>query len=192
MRDAVAERISDTLAVTALVGNPKPRSRTRSVAEAVASAVAGGLAEAGRPSEFAVVDLGELGPRVLDRGDRGVDDGVNRVRQSRLLVVASPTYKASYSGLLKAFLDRLPALGLEGMIAVPVMVGATPRHFLALDTNLRPLLVELGASCPTAGLFVLEQELEQLDLLVADWRARWLESVLALTGSVPDTAQQER
>jgi FMN reductase len=43
------------------------------------------------------------------------------------------------------------------------MMGGSLQHFLALEVHLRPLLVELGAICPTPGLYVVETELDQLD-----------------------------
>jgi FMN reductase len=43
------------------------------------------------------------------------------------------------------------------------MVGGSLQHFLALEVQLRPLLVELRALCPTPGLYVVETELGQLD-----------------------------
>jgi FMN reductase len=56
---------------------------------------------------------------------------IARVAASRLLVVASPTYKATCTGLLKAFLDRFPHQGLAGVTAVPLMLGASHAHALA-------------------------------------------------------------
>ena len=76
-------------------------------------------------------------------------------------MVASPTYKATYTGLLKLFLDRFAGgTGLRG-VAVPLMLGAGPDHALAPELHLRPLLVELGASVPTASLYVLDREHDQ-------------------------------
>lgn len=187
MREAGAETIGEAPAIVALVGNPKPLSRTRSVAEGVAGQIAAGLAEANVSSEVTIVDLGDLGGRVLGTADGGVDRALGLVLSARVLVVASPTYKASYSGLLKAFLDRLQGSALEGVVAVPVMVGASPRHHLALEAHLRPLLIELGASCPSGGLFVLEQELDELDSLLAEWCARWLGSLQAAVLNIPHT-----
>jgi NAD(P)H-dependent FMN reductase len=51
--------------------------------------------------------MAQLGPRVLDPADDDAGAATDRVRRADVLVVASPTYKATYSGLLKAFLDRL-------------------------------------------------------------------------------------
>ena len=67
------------------------------------------------------------------------------------------------------FLDNYGNDGLAGTIAIPVMVGATARHALATEVHLRPLLVELGASVPTRGLYVLESELDSLDDVVDQW-----------------------
>ena len=91
--------------------------------------------------------------------------------KSDVVVVASPTYKATYTGLLKAFLDRYPNDGLARTVCIPVMTGAAPVHALAPEVHLRPLLVELGASTPTRGLFVTEQQFDDLDGVVEAWAA---------------------
>lgn len=153
--------------VGVLVGNPKPASRTLTVATAVADAVSNAVGSS--DSRWSVVDLAELGPRILDWSDATVDTEGRRVASCQVLVVASPTYKGTYTGLLKGFLDRFPASALSGVCAVPVMVGAGPRHTLAVDVLLRPVLIELGASTPTRGLFVLESELDQLDRVIGEW-----------------------
>ena len=82
---------------------------------------------------------------------------------------ACPTYKASYTGPLKAFVDTYPTDGLAGVRAVPVMVGTAMSHALAPEVHLRPLLVELGASVPTRGLYVLDSALDELDSIVTAW-----------------------
>ena len=151
--------------ITVVVGNPKPRSRTRLVAEAVA-------VEVGRPLGAApatVVDLADHAARMFDWTDDELQAITAEVAASQIVVVASPTYKATYTGLLKAFLDRYGNLGLQGVVAIPVMVGGAPVHALAPDVFLRPLLVELGASTPTRSLYVLESQLERLDDVIAEW-----------------------
>jgi FMN reductase len=94
---------------------------------------------------------------------------VDNVRGCALAVVASPTYKASYTGLLKSFLDWFSTTDLEGVTVVPVMVGAGLQHALAVEVHLRPVLVELGATLPTRGLYVTESQLPDLDEVVAAW-----------------------
>ena len=51
------------------------------------------------------------------------------------------------------------------------MVGAAPEHALAVEVHLRPVLVELGASMPTRGLYVLESQLGDLDAVLDAWLA---------------------
>jgi FMN reductase len=153
--------------VGVVVGNPKAGSRTLAAARAVADAAVQ-VAELGETEDF-VVDLAELGSRLFDFSDRSVRAVVDGLSACRLAVVASPTYKASYTGLLKAFLDWFSTTGLSQVIVVPVMVGAGPEHALAVDVHLRPVLVELGASLPTRGLYITENQLEDLDTVLARW-----------------------
>ncbi len=155
--------------ISIVVGNPRTCSRTRLVAEALAGTVAKALGQTGGALDADVIELAEFGGRVLDDADAEVDLVLERVRASDCLVVASPVYKASYTGLLKGFLDRIPGAGLTGVVAVPVMVAGTPRHALALEAHLRPLLVELGASCPTSGFFITEQQLDDLAGAAVAW-----------------------
>jgi FMN reductase len=143
--------VEPTVSVAVVVGNPKPRSRTYQAAHLVAEKLAG------RPPELSV-DLADLGAALLDWSDSAVADLVAAVQASDLAVVASPTYKATYTGVLKLFLDRIPGGGLAGVTAVPLMLGGHWRHALAADLLLKPVLVELGATCPTRGLFLLESE----------------------------------
>ena len=75
-------------------------------------------------------------------------------------MIASPTYKATYTGILKSLLDSVPHDGLAGVIAIPLMVAGDRVHALAVEVHLRPVLVELGAITPTRGLFFEESSLE--------------------------------
>lgn len=137
--------------VAVVVGNPKPRSRTYQAAHLVAERLAG------RPADLSV-DLVDLGAALLDWSDSGVTDLIASIVASDLTVFASPTYKASYTGLLKLFLDRISGGALAGVVAVPVMLGGHWQHALAPELLLKPVLVEVGATCPTRGLFLPEAE----------------------------------
>ncbi|HYF72573.1 MAG TPA: NAD(P)H-dependent oxidoreductase [Nocardioides sp.] len=134
--------------VAVVVGNPKPQSRTLQAASYVATELAGRAPDT-------VVDLAGLGPRLLDWHDSVVVDLVAEVGRADLVVVASPTYKGTYTGLLKLFLDRFATDGLTGL-AVPLMLGAGPGHALAPELSLRPVLTEIGATVPAKGLYVVD------------------------------------
>ncbi|WP_101523161.1 NADPH-dependent FMN reductase [Nocardioides houyundeii] len=146
--------------VAVVVGNPKPASRTLAAATHVATALAGSAPDL-------VVDLGTLGGRLLDWSDAGVTELVAQVGAADLVVVASPTYKATYTGLLKIFLDRFAGgTGLRG-VAVPLMLGGGPAHALAPEHTLRPLLDELGGRT-VRGLYVLDAAHDD-PTAYADW-----------------------
>jgi FMN reductase len=74
-------------------------------------------------------------------------------------VIATPIYKAAYTGVLKAFLDLLPQLALTGKVVLPLATGGTIAHVLAIDYARRPVLVSLGAQHIVNGLFVLDKTL---------------------------------
>lgn len=137
--------------VAVVVGNPKPRSRTYQAAHLVAERLAG------RPADLSV-DLADLGAALLDWSDSGVSELVAAIAGTDLTVFASPTYKASYTGLLKLFIDRIGGGALAGVTAVPLMLGGHWQHALAPELLLKPVLVEVGATCPTRGLFLPEAE----------------------------------
>ena len=158
-----------TIKAVTLVGNPKIGSRTLKVAEEVTRQIVSRLGSQGLTVSNATVDVAKLGSRLLEWNNEAVKTVLQRVAECDLLVIASPVYKASYTGVLKLLLDQLPFEGLAGRIAVPVMVAAAPIHALAIEAHFRPLLVELGASCPTRGLMILESKLDELSPAVAQW-----------------------
>jgi FMN reductase len=148
--------------VTVLVGNPKSRSRTREIAEAVAERVV--ARTGGRLAE--TIDLCDVSDAIFRWPDQTMSALNDRLAATDVAVIASPTYKAAYTGLLKAFLDRYASNALAGVTAIPVMTGAGPEHALAVETSLRPVLVELGASVPTRGLYFVMAQMDQMPTLV--------------------------
>jgi FMN reductase len=149
--------------VAVVVGNPKPASRTLAAAVHVARELSGAEPDL-------VVDLATLGAALLDWADPEVGDLVRQVGAADLVVVACPTYKGTYTGLLKLFLDRFATDGLSG-IAVPLMLGAGPTHALAPELTLRPVLTEIGGIVPVRGLYVRDAAHDD-PASYADWLDR--------------------
>src|SRR4051794_17225688 len=149
------------MSTIAVVGNPKPHSRTRSAAELVVERLTGAPPDR-------VVDVVELRAGLLDWGDPAVEDAVAALKAADLAVVASPTFKATYSGLLKLFLDHVGTGDLAGVTAVPLMLGGGPGHALAPELLLKPVLVELGATTPARGLYLIDRTWDAPDAL-DDW-----------------------
>src|SRR5687768_2373070 len=174
------------MSVVTLVGNPRSGSRTREAAVRAAGALAARIGHDG-PRE--VVDLSALGPLLLAPGaSSGVEVALEQVAEAQVLVVASPVYKGSYTGLLKAFLDRLPGGALAGTVAVPVTVAAAPTHRFVADLQLRPVLAELGASLPVPSFVVEERELPDLLPLAERWATDHAPVLAATVGALAPAA----
>ncbi|WP_210592968.1 NADPH-dependent FMN reductase [Streptomyces sp. GESEQ-35] len=75
------------------------------------------------------------------------------------VVVGTPVYKASYSGILKALLDLLPQYALAGKTVLPLATGGTTAHVLAIDYALRPVLSSMGAGHIVQGWFTLDKDI---------------------------------
>ena len=136
-----------------VVGNPKPKSRTRAAAELIVEKLTGSAPEH-------VVDVVDLGAGLLGWGDPKVAEAKDIVKSADFLVVASPTFKATYTGLLKLFLDQFGAGELGQKTTFPLMLGGSYAHALAPELTLRPVLVEIGASCPAPSLYLLDSDYE--------------------------------
>jgi FMN reductase len=160
--------------VTVVAGNPKPASKTLHAATMLAQELTGRAPDN-------VIDVIGLGGALLSFGDERVAEAVETVRRSTVAIVASPTFKASYSGLLKLFLDQFAGTtGMTGVLAVPLMMGAAPGHAMAPDLLLRPVLTELGATCAVPGLYVLDSTYRD-GSLISEYARRWTPVVRALT-----------
>ncbi len=153
------------MTVAVVIGNPNPGGRTTTVGQAVGDVIA--AARGG--DEVVVIELASIASHLFEWGNEDVKVLTEQVAAADVIVTACPTYKATYTGLLKAFLDQYGNDGLAGCKAVPVMVGAAPNHALAPEVHLRPLLVELDASVPSRGLYMLDTAMDTLDDVVADW-----------------------
>ncbi|MFD5598784.1 NADPH-dependent FMN reductase [Leucobacter sp. NPDC058333] len=153
--------------ISVIVGNPKPQSRTRQIAEELAQRVA---AITGA-TVLSTVDLIDHGADLFAWPAPGIDPLNEQLRDSDYAIIATPTYKASYTGLLKAFLDRYPARALRGVTAIPIFTTASDEHALAVEFTLRPLLVELGASVPTRGLAFPTPRFDRRDEVLDEWIA---------------------
>jgi FMN reductase len=140
-----------------LNGNPRVGSRTGTLALALADA------------------LGHPDPRVIELAAAAAvtfgaapvaptapqPDAVDAITSAPMLIVATPSYKGTYTGLLKVFLDQLRAGALAGVLAVPVAVAGSPAHAEATAADLLRLLRELGATAPSA-VAVLESQLDDI------------------------------
>jgi FMN reductase len=179
---AMLAHVTQPLVLGTLVGNPRPASRTLNAALAVREAVRAALAPREVAPDGPVVDAALLAPEVFAPQSTAVREALEVLGAADVLIVASPTYKATYTGLLKAILDQAPGNWLRGRTAVPLLVAAADKHALAVEVHLKPLLAELGASVPGRGLFVNDALLNgaELDLAGLLAEAGWFTEPVAV------------
>lgn len=84
-----------------------------------------------------------------------------KVEKSDAVIILTPVYKASYTGILKTYLDLLPQKGLKGKAVLPLMIGGSFRHLLALGYALKPVLSSLGATNLLSGAYVIDQHVQR-------------------------------
>ncbi|MCR2808413.1 MULTISPECIES: NAD(P)H-dependent oxidoreductase [unclassified Microbacterium] len=145
------------LKVSVVVGNPRSGSRTRDVGVALVESLL-----ASQPYDLEVIELADHVDEIFDWKSVRVTALNDLVAASDLAIFASPTYKATYTGVLKAFLDRYPSEGLSGVVAIPVHTGADLGHSMGPTVNLAPLLAELGAVVPGKGFYFVTGDMDDL------------------------------
>ncbi|WP_454861301.1 NADPH-dependent FMN reductase [Peribacillus frigoritolerans] len=83
-----------------------------------------------------------------------------RIQAARGVVIGSPVYKASYTGVLKALIDLLPEGAFKGKPVLPIMIGGSNRHLLAIDYALKPLISILKGE-PLQGIYFVDKEIDK-------------------------------
>ena len=130
------------LSLVAVSSGDSATSKTRVLATAALELAGGGR----------LIDLIDLPADALlgRRPDDGADDAVAAASAASVLVLATPIYRATYNGTMKAFLDRFGPDALSRTAVVWVGTAAAAGHFLALDTGGRAVVASLkGWTVPT-------------------------------------------
>jgi FMN reductase len=108
------------------------------------------------------VEARELPPGPLlgaDSAEPEIARALAQLAQADAVVVATPVYKAAYTGLLKAFLDLLPQDALAGKLVLPLATGGSQSHMLALDYALRPVLASMSARFILPSIYASSDQL---------------------------------
>ncbi|MEJ2854871.1 MULTISPECIES: NADPH-dependent FMN reductase [unclassified Saccharothrix] len=143
--------------ILVISGSPSPASRTGIVVQYVDDL----LREAGYDVQVLHVRrLPTLSLLTEDLQDPEIGEAVSAVLRADGIVVASPVYRAAYSGLVKALLDLLPKRALRGRVILPLATGGSQGFLVAMDYALNPLLTGKGADTVLRGEFVLDPDIE--------------------------------
>jgi FMN reductase len=139
--------------VSAGIGVP---SATRLLADRLEQSVVGALGD-----HDVVVEHVELRPLAHPLADRvltgfageELQAALDTVADADAVVVVTPVYAASYSGLFKMFLDVLEPGALEGVPVLLAATAGTARHSLVIEHALRPVFAHLRAVPVPTGVF---------------------------------------
>jgi FMN reductase len=143
------------MSVLLITGSPSERSRTAALLEAAGQRLENRGAQVDR---IRVRDLSPQALLLADFGHPSISQATGQVAQADVIVVATPVYKAAYSGVLKVFLDLLPQDAFKGKTVLPLATGGSPNHMLAVDYALRPVLQSLGARQILQGIFATDAQ----------------------------------
>jgi FMN reductase len=84
---------------------------------------------------------------------------IEAVEHAEGVVVATPVYKAAYSGALKVMLDLLPERALSHKVVLPIATGGSGVHMLAMDYALKPVLAALKAQEMLHGVYAEDNQI---------------------------------
>lgn len=145
--------------ILSISGSPSLRSRSGSLLQLALARLESA------PHHHRHVSVRELPAQSLllaDATQSEVADALAHAGWADVLIVATPIYKAAYSGLLKVFLDLLPQDALRGKTVLPLATGGSIAHLLAVDYALKPVLSALGARNILDGVYATDSQLRAL------------------------------
>ncbi|HVZ36247.1 MAG TPA: NADPH-dependent FMN reductase, partial [Polyangiaceae bacterium] len=140
--------MTDPFSIALITGSPTRPSRSLGLAQLVEQRL---TREAFRVRTLHVRDLPAQALLHADTEHPAIKGAIELVAEADGLVVASPVYKAAYTGVLKALFDLLPQFALRGKVVLPLLTGGTVAHVLALDYAVRPMLQSLDPRLVVGG-----------------------------------------
>ncbi len=149
--------------IVVVSGGLSEPSSTRMLGDLLAAVTSRALDERGIETAVDVVELRDhardlANEMVSGVGSPALDQAMDAVAAADGLIVVTPVFSASYSGLFKTFFDVLEPEALKGMPVLIAATAGTPRHSLVLDHALRPLFSYLGAVVVPTGVFAATED----------------------------------
>jgi FMN reductase len=158
--------------VLAISGSHSISSKTVALVEAVLREIS----SADIVSEhIAVREIDPVALLSADSSSNSLTSLLRKVDAAHGVIIATPIYKASFSGLLKAALDTMPQFAFAGKVIMPLGTGGSLAHVLALDYGLRPVIQSMAARHIVQSHYVVEQDFPKdggpIDLATAPWNS---------------------
>ena len=151
-------KMTHPLRVVAVSGGLQRPSKSAALAEHLLDLIADEI-----PCQQRLIELGQLAPQLAGAAWRSqLPDTVERelaaVEQADVLVVTTPVFRGSYTGIFKHFFDFIHQ---DALIDKPVMLAATggsERHALVIDHQLRPLFSFFQARTLPLGIYATDKD----------------------------------
>lgn len=144
--------------IVIISGSPNATSRLNGMIDFVRRE----LEDKGYPSKTITVVTLPAEDLVHSRfGSPAIVEANKRVEDASAVIIASPVYKASYTGVLKSYIDLLPQKGLEGKLVLPLFIGGTLAHLLSIDYSLKPVLASMGARHFIRGVYATDNQVNR-------------------------------
>lgn len=153
-----------TASIVGVSGSLSPRSRTRVIVETILRDVADV-----QPARVTLVDIAEIaGDLAASRGRTdlraGADAAIRAIEAADVLVVGTPVYRGSYTGLFKHLFDMVDQRALAEVPVILSATGGSDRHALVIDQELRPLFSFFGALTVPTGVYATEADFRDYEL----------------------------
>jgi FMN reductase len=150
----------------AISGSPRSPSRSKALAEHALQLLTG------RGYKTRLIDLATLPAEALLARTQApeLDEAISAVGEARVVLAATPTYRALYAGLLKCFFDLMPQGHLAGKLCIGLQTGIAREHALSPEYGLRPLFASLEGA-PATVLYARDDEFTEGELS-ADLRTK--------------------
>ena len=170
------------ISVVGVSGSPTTPSRTTALVTEVAETFALSLGGTATVVELAPL-LAELGQGPF-RGDIGPNAraALETVEKADLIVVGSPAYRATYTGLFKLFFDHVGQYALVDKPIVLTATGGSDRHALLVEHQMRPLFGFFQSLTLPLGIFASENDFTEYRVTSEDLRSR---IAVAVTRTLP-------
>ncbi|THF73189.1 NADPH-dependent FMN reductase [Cohnella fermenti] len=170
--------------VVVLIGNPSAKSRLNGVVDRVKSRLGDTDLDV---STISVRDLPAEDLLFANFGSEAIQAANKTVAEADAVVIATPVYKASFPGALKAYIDLLPQKGLENKIVLPIAIGGTIAHLLSIDFAMKPVLSTMAPRNILGGVFVIDSQVTWND----DGTASLADEIAARVDGAVDLLVQE-
>ncbi|WP_127537167.1 NADPH-dependent FMN reductase [Paenibacillus illinoisensis] len=146
--------------IAIISGSPNRKSRVNGVIEYAR------LKLEQKGCEVAIIDVSSLPPVDLMHANfnsKPILSAHTKVEEASGIIIASPVYKTTYTGVLKAYIDLLPQKGFKEKIVASYFVGGTISNLLSIDYTLKPILASMGAKSFAENVFAIDNQIERTE-----------------------------